>query len=257
MSSKILDLHTNELLQKFGKGNHKPGSGSAAAFEGLLSAQLIRTVISLTDKEKRRSQYSVCLPELHRMNSEIDSRIYPALEQLCEEDSVQFDRYITRLRERDNEKDPMRQQELDRQGLNELIPATEIPLKIAMLCMELGEFATYVFDNGFKSARGDAAVALNSAAASVAGCLSIIDLNLSKFGCNDWTLKIRLQAEELREGWAKLMANSSDRLIKFEASCREKSLQVEIKDIRSGRWEDVSQSDASIEKVARQLQNVL
>lgn len=45
--------------------------------------------------------------------------------------------------------------------------------------------------------------------------------------------------------------------MKFEALCREKSLQVEIKDIRSGRWEDISLSEASIEQVARQLQNVL
>lgn len=42
----LIDYSAKELLEKFGAGNHKPGSGSAAAFQGLLSAQLIRTFIS-------------------------------------------------------------------------------------------------------------------------------------------------------------------------------------------------------------------
>ena len=257
MKGKLLDLQANKLLEKFGKGNHKPGSGSAAAFQGLLSAQMLRTVISLTNEEKRRKQYSEVLPELLRLNSEIETSLYPVLEQLCEEDSIQFDKYITRLRERDTETNPQRQLELDRKGIEELGPATEIPLEIATLCLKLGEFAKYVYDNGFKSARGDAAVALNGAVASVASCLSIIDLNLSKFGCNDWTLKIRLKTEELRDGWAKLITDSSDRLLKFESAMREKSLNVEIKEIQSNKWEDVNLTDAGIERVARQLQNVL
>ena len=257
MGRKLLELSTGKLLEEFGKGGHKPGSGSAAAFQGLLSAQLIRTVISLTNEEKRKRQYSEWLPELLKINSEIETQIYPALERLCEEDSIQFGKHITLLRERDIETNSQRQLELDHQGMKELIPATEIPLEIATLCIKLGDFATYVFDHGFKSARGDASVALNGAAASVAGCLSIIDLNLSKFGCNDWTLKIRLKTEELRDGWSKLTTDSSDRLLKFEASMREKSLNVEIKEIQSGRWEDVRLSDSGIEKVARQLQNVL
>jgi Zn-dependent peptidase ImmA (M78 family)/formiminotetrahydrofolate cyclodeaminase len=257
MGGKLLELNTKELLKKFGMGNHKPGSGSAAAFQGLLAAQLIRTVISLTNEEKRRQQYSEWLPELLRMNSDIETRIYPTLEKLCEQDSIQFDRYITRLRERDKETNSQQQQELDRQGMKELVPATEIPLEMATLCMELGEFAIYVFDHGFKSARGDAAVALNGASASVAGCLSIIDLNLSKFGCNDWTLKIRTQAEEVREGWKKLATATSERMDEFEVSCRKKSLHVEITDIGSGRWEEVRLSEKEIEKVARQLQNVM
>jgi len=46
--SKLIELSTEELLKKFGSGKHKPGSGSAAAFQGMLSAKLIHTVIDLT-----------------------------------------------------------------------------------------------------------------------------------------------------------------------------------------------------------------
>nr|WP_259069123.1 cyclodeaminase/cyclohydrolase family protein [Mucilaginibacter sp. X4EP1]MCS3814511.1 formiminotetrahydrofolate cyclodeaminase [Mucilaginibacter sp. X4EP1] len=49
---KLIEYTTEELLQKFGSGEHKPGSGSAAAFQGLLSAQLILTVIDLSKKSQ-------------------------------------------------------------------------------------------------------------------------------------------------------------------------------------------------------------
>lgn len=257
MNKKLLELPSGELLQKFGMGNHKPGSGSAAAFQGLLSAQLVRTVISLTNEEKRRNRYAASLPELLRMNVAIETRICPSLEKLCEEDSVQFDKYICILRERDAEINPERHLELDRMGLKELIPATDIPFKIAVLCKELCEFAIYVFDHGFKAARGDAAVALNGAIASVAGCLSIINLNLSKFGCNDWTLRVRLNAEQLRDDLENLSVSATTRITEFDKSCRSRSFAKSKADINNSPWEDLRLSEPKIEEIARQIQNVL
>ena len=52
METDLLEKTVNELMEKFGAGNHKPGSGSAAAFQGMVSAKLISTVISLTAEEK-------------------------------------------------------------------------------------------------------------------------------------------------------------------------------------------------------------
>ena len=46
--SNLLDLKANILLDKFGKGGHVPGSGSAAALMGLLAAKLLATVSTLT-----------------------------------------------------------------------------------------------------------------------------------------------------------------------------------------------------------------
>jgi len=58
---KLIELSTEELLKKFGSGKHKPGSGSAAAFQGMLSAKLIHTVIDLT---KSRETYKKWWTEL-------------------------------------------------------------------------------------------------------------------------------------------------------------------------------------------------
>ncbi|MBU2269497.1 MAG: cyclodeaminase/cyclohydrolase family protein, partial [Bacteroidetes bacterium] len=54
----LLAITAEELLEKFGSGGHKPGSGSAAALQGMLSAKLLITVISLTNEPKRREKYS-------------------------------------------------------------------------------------------------------------------------------------------------------------------------------------------------------
>src|SRR5690606_19712445 len=97
-----------------------PGSGSAAAFQGLLSAKLIRTVIDLTNAPKRRSQYAGMLPELLEIAKRIDQNIFPALEGIFIEDSIQFGRAIEARKARDSEKDEDKKKVLASQALNEL-----------------------------------------------------------------------------------------------------------------------------------------
>jgi formiminotetrahydrofolate cyclodeaminase len=79
---KLLHLTAEQLLQKFGAGSHKPGSGSAMAFQGMLSAQLLKTVIDLTTQNGRKEVYREWLPELYRIKKEIEERIYLNLEEL-------------------------------------------------------------------------------------------------------------------------------------------------------------------------------
>jgi len=195
----LLEKTVNELLNEFGQGNPIPGSGTAAAFHGLVSAQLIQTFIHLTCKEKYRPEYDEWIPEFQRIKSEIENRVYPELKKLFNEDSEQFKKYITLCKQNGKE---------DGEAMKQLATVTEIPLTIAKLCCELAHFAAYVSKYGFKPAKGDAAVALNSSIASIASCLSIVDLNLSEFGCTDWTIKVRQDAVELRNAYKKLHEGS-------------------------------------------------
>jgi formiminotetrahydrofolate cyclodeaminase len=107
MTAKLLDLPTAELLDKLDAGNHKPGSGSAAALQGILSARLLRTVISLTKDPKRAQNYAQQLPNLRKIEAAVESRIIPNLERLFQEDSDQFDRAIRLRQDRENETDPV------------------------------------------------------------------------------------------------------------------------------------------------------
>lgn len=198
MAQHLLGLPAEKLLDKFGAGNHKPGSGSAAAYQGLLSAQLTRTVITLTVQPKRRSEYQAHIAEMNRIGDEIERRIYPELARLLQEDSDQFDKVIVLRKERIAAADPLEKNNKRLESLQALRVATELPIEIAELCVELADFASYVFENGFCSARGDSGVALNGAIAAIAGCLSIIDLNLISFTNDDWTDAIRTQVEKIR-----------------------------------------------------------
>ncbi|MEO1031880.1 MAG: cyclodeaminase/cyclohydrolase family protein [Bacteroidota bacterium] len=223
MDAKLLDITTKELLEKFGAGNHKPGSGSAAAFQGMIAAKLLVTVISLTNKKKRRSNYSEVLPELLRMDKEIQDRIFPELTRLFHKDSIQFDKTIKLRKDRDEEDDLYKKNQLSRQALTELKIAVDIPLDIASLNIELADIAEYVFDNAFQSARGDSHVALSGAISGLAGCLSIIQLNLLSFGNDEaiWMKQIISATNNLKAIYQDLHSKANSKIEVLEKEVTE------------------------------------
>ena len=76
MAVDLVELDVKTLLEKFGRGSHKPGSGSAAALQGMLAAQLILTVTSLT-LVKKISPSKARQFNLHK--HAIENRIYPRI----------------------------------------------------------------------------------------------------------------------------------------------------------------------------------
>lgn len=186
MAKNLLDETVNELMRKFGAGEHKPGSGSAAAFNGMVSAKLISTVISLTLDEKRKHLYAKNINVFLDFQIDLEDRIYPQLCQLFIEDSLQFDKTIQARKARDREKDEFTKNQLRRQALEDLKVSITLPFEIAFLCKEIAEIAAFVFDNGFTSARGDSQVSLSTSVSSMAGCISIIKLNILSFNSDEY-----------------------------------------------------------------------
>lgn len=223
---KLLDISAEKLLEKFGAGNHKPGSGSAAAFQGMIAAKLLVTVISLTNEEKRRSRYSKALPRLLKMDKEIQGRIFPELVRLFHVDSVQFDKTIRIRKKRDSEEDLYKKNKFSKQTLKELKIATEIPLDIASLNIKLAEIAEFVFDRGFQSARGDSHVALSGAISGLAGCLSIIQLNLLSFGCDEaiWMKQIISKTNDVKTIYQNLHLEANSKIDVLEKEVTENVL---------------------------------
>lgn len=178
MSTDLLQLPTRHLLEKIGAGNHKPGSGSAAALNGILSCKLLMTVIELTLDPKRSKVYLSCKKEFEEIRSRITNEIGPRLETLFEEDSSQFDKAIQKRNERNNEQNQKVKNDLHEESLRELKRSTEIPIEIAQLCIQLAKYSVVVSDKGFKAARGDSGVALGSSISGLTGCISIISLKV-------------------------------------------------------------------------------
>lgn len=232
----LIDLQTGILLNKFGQGNHKPGSGSAVALQGMLAAQMIRTVIDLT---KEKPAYGHTRKYLDVIVREIEDKIYPALEDLIQKDSVQFGKAIEARIARDGEQNLDLKVKYAIEALDDLKIATEIPIAVAKYCIRLTEMGIYIFDNCFQSARGDSSVAINGALSAVSGCLAIINLNLLSFRSDEWTIKMRNEADNIKEARdllslqendrQKQLQKESDQLHKFHLELNELQIQLEQK----------------------------
>ena len=260
MEINLLEITTEKLLEKFGAGNHKPGSGSAAAFQGMLAAKLLVTVISLTNDEKRRDKYKKVLPKLIEMSDNIHNRIFPELTKLFQEDAVQFGKTINAREDRNKEKDIFKSNLLARKALTELKVSIEIPIAISKFCIELTEISEFVFDNGFQSARGDSQVALSGAVAGLAGCLSIIQLNLLSFESDEysWTSQIIKEAEILKTKYRELNEIASLKIEILENEVKSKSkFHKEIDKLLFEVKSKSKLTNTDIEKAATDLQNLM
>lgn len=202
---ELLKKITADLLEQFGSGKEVPGSGSAAAFQGMLSAKLLITVISLT---KGKEKYTSVFQALTKMDKQIQSNVFPELCKLFQQDSDHFEQTIGSRKNRNValENDPLLHNDLSKKALVELKKDIDTPLAIAKLCSELAVMAGFLFDNGYQAVRGDSHVALSAALSGFSGCLSIIQLNLTSFSSNEqlWieqkvveTAKLKLKFEEL------------------------------------------------------------
>lgn len=258
MSARLLDLTTAQLLDKFGAGNHKPGSGSAAAFQGILAARLLQTVISLTIDPKRADRYAPQLPKFRHIQSAVQDRIIPDLERLFQEDSEQFDKVIHLRQRKEREDDPVLRKRLAEEATSALVPATEIPIQIAKHCAELAEFALDVFDHGFQAALGDSGVALNSAISGVSGSLSIVELNLQYFEASDWTASIRGSRDALMTKLGVLIKEAGKRLNSQISRTERKTLfSRELQAIAVAAKGKKPLPEAEIESMAVRLQRAM
>lgn len=192
---QFLKLPADELLKKFGAGLHIPGSGSAAALNGLIAANLMYTVGQLTLKKPAYEKYHV---EVADICEDICTKLIPTLTSLFQEDAEAFDVvYKARVARRDaveEEKERLRLIGLEKQKL-----ATAIPFKIADACAKLVDHATRLFDVGFTSARGDTGVALGTAVAGVLSAVYVINLNLIPYKGNYWAQQRRLECDRLQK----------------------------------------------------------
>jgi Zn-dependent peptidase ImmA (M78 family)/formiminotetrahydrofolate cyclodeaminase len=186
MTKTILHEPAIEMLHEFGAGKPQPGSGSAAAFEGMLAAKLLMTVITVTQKPRYQPRYDAALPLFAQYYKEIDEQIFPELKDLFLKDSEEFGKAMQLRVARRNETDGITKNYLRCQEMEQMKVVVEIPMQIAKHAIKLCEMANIVFDQGFEDARGDSHAAFSGAVAALAGSLAIIRLNLLEFGTDDY-----------------------------------------------------------------------
>lgn len=254
MAGHLIGLTAKELLEKFGKGSHKPGSGSAVALQGMLSAQMVKTVIDLTIGKK---DYKDKVDKFLTIKTEIEQKIYPELARLLEEDSAQFHKVIVARKERNNASDIEIKSDHESANLRELKVATEMPILVAKHCLRIAECAFDAFDFGFQAVRGDSSVAINGSLSAVSGAISIVNLNLLSFNRDSWTEKILRDADELDIKYNQLLREAEDRKAVLKAEAEEShSFDLEVENLKKNLITERLSFD-QIENFTASLQNII
>ncbi len=179
----LIELPTSTLLEKFGSGTHAPGSGSAAALMGLLSARLIVTVTKLS---LQKAEYQRDHAKIEFVARKITTEIEPSLRDLFQRDATTFDEVIKARIARDHATDEKERRRHGEVALEKLKLATDIPFQIGDACLALIDHGAAVFDMGFKGARGDTGAAISASVAGAMAAIFVINLNLKSFRGSEW-----------------------------------------------------------------------
>jgi formiminotetrahydrofolate cyclodeaminase len=195
----FLTLPTNELLEKFGQGRHIPGSGSAAAFSGLLAVELMKTVCKLTIS-RSEDKYVAVRREFTIILELLETETKPKLIRLFQKDITVFNgvsQYRTARDQAKKNQDEREERRFSRLETEKLKEATEIPLEIAQTCLSVVDYAFTIFDRGFQSAKGDSGVAISNLLSAVSGSLfvTLINIKTAKSKKTQWIEKLREDAE--------------------------------------------------------------
>ena len=81
---QFLQMPTSQLMDEFGAGRHKPGSGSAAALLGLVACKMMQTVITVT---RRNASYAANIPQLDFVGSALLNKNEPFFRDAVQRDS--------------------------------------------------------------------------------------------------------------------------------------------------------------------------
>lgn len=207
---KFLELPTMELLEKFGKGHHVPGSGSASALSGLIAVELIKTVCILT---KTKESYSAVHAQMDFINDLLINEYKPKLIDLFYNDSIEFAKVSEKRIQRDLETDLRLKDRYGREAAEQLRIATEIPIETCKTCIKLMEYAFAIFDHGYRATKGDAGVAISNLLAGISGSLFVILLNVKVARKSAWSEVKRKEAEELAVTFGKIQRDAFSRVV--------------------------------------------
>lgn len=214
---KYLELETVTLLEKFGKGSHKPGSGSAAALSSILGCKLINTVTSLTISKKERYGEKI-VQQLTLANNDIVADIEPRLLDLFQRDAEQFDLVIKARRKRNRYKKGTKEwRKYQRTNLKELQKATEIVIEIAELSLLIAKNGITIFDLGFQPARGDSSVAISTSLTGSLGSIGIAYLNLTSYRGSKWATKTRKKCDTIQTEARKIQIQFYERISRLQS----------------------------------------
>lgn len=209
----LIAMPADQLLDKFGAGRHSPGSGSAAALMGLLSAQLSATVYKIAIRRDHGD-----IGQFTYLANQVDDVIVPRLKTLFQKDAEVFDDVIRIRTLRDAETDPTVKRRLRERALRLLQEATDVVMEIITICQQLIDYGIIAFDSGMNRVRGDSGSAISVAiAGAMSGCF-IMSLNLNSFASGKWASEQREKLARTQTALLEKQAEALARIARLQPS---------------------------------------
>lgn len=208
-----LELKTSELLEEFGKGNHIPGSGSAAALSSLIAIEMMKTVLQLSIS---KAEYAEKQENFKYILNLLSAEYKPKFVKLFHDDIREFHKvsYFRRLRDKAG-LGSKEKEKFARVAIRQLQVATEIPIDICETSFRLLSHALTIFDQGFKSARGDSGVAISNLLSAISGSLFVIFLNLKSFKRSKWKDNKMNKAAQLAKQYTEIQRLSYSKVVEM------------------------------------------
>lgn len=193
----LLDYKAQDLLELIAGGSTTPGAGSSAALLGAVAASLAQTVAFHTLKAarsgKRREAYAQFRDRAETLLAEA-ALLSERLGHAVDDDTVAFDLFWEKRTE-------------EAQRL-----ATEVPIAISMLCVEVAEIALELYDHGAQSSQGEAIAAFSGALAGGETAAHVAHLNLKFAGAGDWAESRKEEVRDLRKRLRNLRKDAEARI---------------------------------------------
>ncbi len=220
----LLELPTTQLLDNFGAGKPSPGSGSATALLGLLSAKMILTVCEIS---LRKNECISTHKEFRYIKDQIETKIEPKLKSLFEKDAQDFEKIVALRGLRDKTKKSSEKSRYSRESLSLLETTTDYIFEVSDIAISLIEYGIIVFENGWRTIRGDSGVAISTAMSSLMSSIFIINLNLKTLKHRSYAPNKLQDCQDLQKKLEFLQAKAFSYVVSIASESLE-SIQLEL-----------------------------
>jgi len=168
----LIDKKLNEFLAELKSDSPAPGGGSAAALAGAIGAALAIMVGNLTTSSEK---YVAAHGQASQLVTELEEKL-ASLERYVDEDTEAFTQVMKayKLPKNTDEEKALRSQTIQQA----MQCAAQLPMKVAVICMEVLQMSGEMLEIGNVNAASDAAVAGRMAHAAMWSAIYNVKINL-------------------------------------------------------------------------------
>ena len=168
----LMDNKLNVFLAELKSNSPAPGGGSAAALAGAIGAALGIMVGNLTVSSEK---YTECHKQASQLIEQLEEKL-ASLERYVDEDTQAFTQVMLayKLPKSTDEEKALRSQTIQQA----MQSASQLPMKVATICMEVLEMSGRMLEIGNINAASDAAVAGRLAHAAMWSAIYNVKINL-------------------------------------------------------------------------------